>query len=233
MTESQAGGRPGRNITDHLFIIRAIIKHCKYLNISVIIEFLDLIKAFDKMILKNVMTDLWKCNVRGKIWRVIYIMNKQATIRIKTNFGKTETIEIGETLKQGSVMASLLAAMHTDTVNNLFKHQGLGTYYGKIHIGNLIFQDDIARIEENPDHMNDANKLFSAFKNKNRMEFHPIKSSFLTSKNTHPHITVGNTKLQQSAEYKYLGDILTSDGKPTSTIKSRRNRLTGLTGLTD
>ena len=229
MTEAQAGGREGRNITDHLFIIRAIIKHFKYLNIPLIIEFLDLIKAFDKMILRNVMTDLWKCQVRGKIWRVIYLMNKQATISIKTNFGKTETIKIGETLKQGSVMASLLAAMHTDTVNMLFEHQGLGTYYGKIQIGNLIFQDDIVRIEHNPDLMNTANKQFLAFKNKNRMEFHPTKSSFLTSKNTHPLITIGSTKLQQSSEYKYLGDILTPDGKPTLTIKSRRNRITGLT----
>ena len=229
MSETQAGGRAGRNITDHLFIIRAIIKRCKYLNKLVLIEFLDLVKAFDKMVLKNIMNDLWKCDVRGKLWRLIYIMNKQAIVSIKTSFGKTECIKIGETLKQGSVTASLLASMHTDTVNELFENQGLGTYYGNIHIGNLIFQDDMARIEENPENMNKANTLFSAFKNKNRMEFHPTKSSYIASKNIHPNITLGSTKLLQSDEYKYLGDILTPDGKPNATIKARRNKITGIT----
>ena len=88
-----------------------------------------------------------------------------------------------------------------DTVNKLFEHQGLGTYYGNIHIGNLIFQDDIARIEENPEFMNKANQQFSVFKNKNRMEFHPTKSSFLANKNLHPSIILGETKLKQSTEY--------------------------------
>ena len=146
-SEAQAGGRKNRNITDHLFIIRSLMDHYKYLNKPLFILFLDLVKAFDKMVLKNIMNDLWKSNVRGKIWRVIYTINKQATIRIKTNFGKTDPVQIGETLKQGSVLASTLAAMHTDKVDGYFKNSGLGVYYGNKQIGNLIFQDDIARRE--------------------------------------------------------------------------------------
>ena len=229
LTESQAGGRKNRNITDHLFIIRSVIQYYKYMNKSLLIEFLDLRQAFDKMILKNIMTDLWKCNVRGKMWRLIYLINKQATISIRTNFGKTPPIQIGETLKQGSVLASSLAAMHTDSVNKLFEHQGLGIYYGAVPLGNLIFQDDIARFEDNQANLNQANKQFNAFKNKNRMEFHPTKSNFMVNKKLHPKISLGTVSLNPCTEYKYLGDILTSDDKMNATINQRKNSLTGLT----
>ena len=77
-TEYQAGGRPRRGIADHLFIIKALIDHSLYLKLIIILELLDLIKAFDKMMLKLVMNDLWTVGVRGKIWRNMYRTNEEA-----------------------------------------------------------------------------------------------------------------------------------------------------------
>ena len=72
-TEYQAGGRPRRGIADHLFIIKALIDHSLYLKLIIILELLDLIKAFDKMMLKLVMNDLWTAGV--SIWRNMYRIN--------------------------------------------------------------------------------------------------------------------------------------------------------------
>lgn len=228
-SEAQAGGRRNRNITDHIFILRAIMQHYRYLNKPLYIEFLDLVKAFDKMLLKNIMTDLWKCKVRGKMWRLIYAINKQATIRIKTTFGKTAPTKIGETLKQGSVLASTLAAMHTDQVNNHFEHTGLGVHYGKVQIGNLIFQDDIARVEDSKENLNAANRRFNCFRVQNRMEFHPTKSMWMSTKKTNEDVLLSKTTINQTQEYKYLGEIITSDGKINETILQRKNSITGIT----
>ena len=97
-TEYQAGGRRKRGIADHLFIIRAIIDHSIYFQLLVIFELLDLIKAFDKMQLKLVMNDMWTAGVRGRIWRNIYEINREAKIHIKTPMGITEGREIGRDL---------------------------------------------------------------------------------------------------------------------------------------
>ena len=72
------------------------------------------------MVLKNIMQNLWESGLRGKIWRVIYNINEKALIKIKTNSGTgvTDEFEMGEILKQGSVIAANLVAMHTDTVTN-------------------------------------------------------------------------------------------------------------------
>ena len=120
-TEAQAGGRRNRGIADQIFILRSIMDYYRYINKPLLLEFIDLVKAFDKMMLKNVMIDLWNAGVRGRIWRNIYTINKEAFIKVKTPMGPTRDAEIGETLKQGSVLASTLAALHTDGVNRLFK----------------------------------------------------------------------------------------------------------------
>ena len=134
---------------------------------------MDLQKAFDTMVLINVMNNLWEARIKGKIWRFIYEINKKAIIHIKTPFGTTSSIETHENLKQGSVLASKMAAIHTDGVNKLFKNSGLGILYGKINIGNLLFQDDIIRIENTAKRMDKANKYFETFEKINKMEFHP------------------------------------------------------------
>ena len=79
--EYQLGARRGKGTNDALFIIRSIINYFKYMNMKLLLEFLDLVKAFDKMDLKGVMLDVWKCNVKGKIWRNIYEINKKANIQ--------------------------------------------------------------------------------------------------------------------------------------------------------
>ena len=182
------------------------------------------------MILANVMVDLWQSNVMGKIWRNIYTINRNALIKIKTSFGKSPEIEIGETLKQGSVLASTMAALHTDKSNNHFTNTGLGIYYGNIPIGNLIFQDDLARLEEDEQKLNLANIQLNCFKERNRMKFHPTKSAFITTKPIGKStIKLGGTILEETSSYKYLGDILTSDGKLKETIAQRKNGITGVT----
>ena len=64
------------------------------------------------MQLKMVMNDMWTAGVKGRIWRNIYQINKEAKIHIKTPMGVTEGQEIGETVKQGSVLASKMASLH-------------------------------------------------------------------------------------------------------------------------
>ena len=60
----------------------------RYLGITIIAEYIDLIKAFDKMILKNIMNDLWRGGIKGKIWRNIYEINRKSTIKSKHQMAK-------------------------------------------------------------------------------------------------------------------------------------------------
>ena len=86
-SEFQAGGRPYRGTRDQLFILRSVMEYKIYNKDKMLLQFMDLSKAFDKMVLKIVMNNLWDAEVRGKIWRVIYKINEYAELTIKTPFG--------------------------------------------------------------------------------------------------------------------------------------------------
>ena len=231
LSEFQAGGRPKRNISDHVFILRSIMQHYKYINKELLIEFLDLIKAFDKMSLKHILNELWRCNVRGKIWRIIYIINNHSNISIKTAMGNSPEFQINESLKQGSVLATSLAAMHTDSITRIFENEGMGIMYGSIRLNCLLFQDDIIKIETSIHNLNKSNEMITHFQQLNLMEFHPDKSKYMTTQksvNNNNKIILGNTKLQETDEYTYLGDSITPDGRLKETLELRSKSCTAV-----
>ena len=229
-TEFQGGGRSNRSTRDQLFILRSIIELKIYKKEKLLLQFMDLSKAFDKMVLKNILNNLWEAEIRGKIWRIIYKINEYANLTISTPFGTTNEFMCQEILKQGSVIASTLAALHVDNVNKYFEEENLGTYYGTIKIENLLFQDDIVRFEDDENKMNKANIILNIFENINKMEFHPKKTKVMeiNSKNENE-ILLGENKLGYVKQMKYLGDIISYDGKYDEMIRERRNVIEGIT----
>ena len=227
-TETQIGGRKERSPAEQIFILKSVIEYFTYQNKPLYIQFMDLVKAFDTMVLKSVLLDLWKINIKGKAWRMIYILNKKSIVKIITGVGVSEESEIGESVKQGTVLATSLAALHTDNINTYFKGTGLGIYYGNTNIQNLLFQDDIVRLETNATNLNKANKINEVYQNIKRMEFHQDKTVCMTLKER-DQINLNNREIKNVKIYKYLGDVITSDGKYDEMIKQRGNVITGAT----
>ena len=96
MSEFQDGARKQRSSLEHLYITRAIVDYYNYLNIPITMQFYDLEKCFDRLLLRKCMTVLWESGVRGPEWLTIYLMNKSAEIIIQTPVGETKPIEIQE-----------------------------------------------------------------------------------------------------------------------------------------
>ena len=228
-SEFQAGGRPYRGTRDQLFILRSVIEYKIYNKDKMILQFMDLTKAFDKMVLKIVMNNLWDADVRGKIWRVIYKINEYAELTIKTPFGLSNKFTCNEILKQGSVMASTLAAMHVDDVKSYFQTENFGVYYGEVRVENLLFQDDIVRFENSEEDMNNANIILEIFQNINKMEFHPLKTKVMMINGEKKDIKLGEHTLNYVDSMKYLGDIIQNTGKIDELIKERKNHIAGIT----
>ena len=224
----QAGGRKDYSTSEPVFVLRSIIEKYKYFGEELLVEFLDLRKAFDKMILRNIMQNLWNIGIRGKIWRNIYNINKNATIKIKTAIGQTNEFTVGETLKQGSVLATNLAALHTDTVSNRFTHTGLGANYGNEIVPLLLYQDDIVKFDKNRTNMQKSNIILEIFQDENRMQYHNTKSVMMTNcKEIQNQILLNNEPVPVVQEYKYLGDVVTMNNSLLSLISERKNVISG------
>ena len=82
----QAGSTPNRSTADNLFLLRGMIDHTLYLNTRMHLTFYDFKQCFDSIWLNC----MWDAGVRNELFYLIYLLNKNANIIVRTPFGQTE-----------------------------------------------------------------------------------------------------------------------------------------------
>ena len=86
----QIGGLPKHRAQEHLFCVKSVIALYLLLNLPVFIQIFDVSKYFDKEVLKDAMDTLYKCGIKGKLYRLWYEMYRDSQIRVKTAAGTSE-----------------------------------------------------------------------------------------------------------------------------------------------
>ena len=96
------------------------------------------------------MDNLYKSDIKGKLYRLIYELNKSNQIQIKTSVGTTSNFKTGENVTQGSVGGGLISSINLDIpIRTFFKESVHEVKYGDIMMGPIIYQDDLARLASN------------------------------------------------------------------------------------
>ena len=114
MSKFQIGTKPGHRAQEHLFVLKSVISlYLKY-DKPVILTLWDVSKYFDSEYLPDVMNELHRSGVKGKLYRLLYHMNENTRIQIQTPVGPTEECEVGETLGQGTVEGAVASAVNLD-----------------------------------------------------------------------------------------------------------------------
>ena len=105
----QIGGMPHHRSQEHLFCVKSVIALYLYLNLPLFIQIFDVSKYFDKESLKDAMDTLYKCGIRGKLYRLWYELYRDSQIRVKTAAGTTGIKTTGENVTQGSIGGAVLS----------------------------------------------------------------------------------------------------------------------------
>ena len=71
----QIGGIPGHRPQEHLFTAKSIISIYNFLNNPLFLQLYDLSKYFDKEILRGAMNVLYDSGIRGKLYRLWFLLN--------------------------------------------------------------------------------------------------------------------------------------------------------------
>ena len=71
---------------------------------------LDLSKFFDKESLLDCLESLYKSQIRGKLYKLIYKLNKDTRITVRTAVGDSEPEELNEIVAQGSLEAAMISS---------------------------------------------------------------------------------------------------------------------------
>ena len=103
MSKYQIGTKPGHRAQEHLFVVKSFIALHRKLDKAVILSAWDVSKYFDKEYLPDVMGELFKNKLHGKLYRLVYLMNKNTRISVQTPVGVSDERDTGEGLGQGTV----------------------------------------------------------------------------------------------------------------------------------
>ena len=147
MTKFQIGTKTGHRAQEHLFTLKSVISLYLMFDFAILIQLYDISKFFDRESLRDGMNALYNCGIRGKMYRLIYNMNKDTKIRVRTAVGETEEKETGENIGQGTLEGANISAANIDyTVNKFFKTSRDELSYGSEKLQPMLFQDDISRL---------------------------------------------------------------------------------------
>jgi hypothetical protein len=234
MSDSQVGARTEYNIRNHLFVMLAVMNSVKNKECAPIdIHLYDLCKCFDTLWLEECCNDLFEAGVVDDKLALIYEGNSTNRVAVKSPAGITERMRIDRVVTQGGVLGPVTCAVHTDRIgkDSLLKQENLYLYKGNVQIPSLAMIDDIAKISECGinavkdnayiDSKFEQNKLLANAGKCHKM--HVGKASKFC-----PVLSVHDQNMDAVNNEKYVGDLLSNDGKHTPNILARRSKGIGV-----
>ena len=164
---------------------------------------------------------------------LIYEGNSVNEVAIRTPAGLTTRKTVERVVTQGGVTGPVCCAVQTDKIGKdaLENEEHLYMYKGKVGIPTLAMVDDLAKISVcgTPAVMDNAyinarieqsKQLFNAGK---CHALHAGKSRRCDVLSAH------DTEIHVVEKEKYVGDVITSDGRHTKNIEVRRSKGVGIT----
>ena len=95
MSKFQIACRPGHRPSEHLFVLKSVFALYNSRKQGLIISSFDLKSFFDTENLFDCMNELYRSEVKGKTYRLMFQMNKKAYIKVKTPVGVSQSKETG------------------------------------------------------------------------------------------------------------------------------------------
>ena len=203
---------------------------------AVIVQLYDIQKFFDREMLRDCMDALYNCGVRGKLYRLIFEMNRQNNIRVRTGVGTSDAQETGEGVGQGTLDGALLSAGSIDfTVNKFFSKSSYEISYGSINLQPLLYQDDLFRLCLDPFSAQIGNTFMDNVMESKLLDFNLDKSCYIVigSKEAKAEVrkelennplTLSGKLMKEVESEKYLGDYISAYGAADTAFQTVTKR---------
>ena len=155
-------------------------------------------------------------------------MSRNLTATIKTRFGKTREIKMEIGGKQGSRLTGRMFGKMMDLLSEEAETTEGFHITNKFKIAFLLWVDDVVSCVEGTENQETILKKINEFAIKHKISWGQDKCSIMRiGKHTEKTNTwkIGSMPIHETSMYKYLGDVITNDGKNTENISSRKNKL--------
>ena len=145
-------------------------------------------KCSDTLWLEDCINSLWDMGLRNVILSLIYLMNEEARVTVKTPIGDTDAILLTNLIKQGTVLSPV---PNNCSFNKMSTHS-TGYNFGSVQIKPVKFVDDIVDPSRDKAGAIASNSVLEAIQHEKRMSFSVEKCELLK---------INCTKVIESARY--------------------------------
>ena len=260
MSDSQIGARKGKNIRNHIWLVNGVI--CDVLSRKVKkpidIHIYDYKQCFDSLWLEESLNDFFDGGLRNDKLSLLYNVNRNVKVVVKTPAGKTEKGNIQNVITQGDIFGALLCSKQVDSFGKecLEDHKYTYMYKGEVEIPPLAMVDDLLCISECGYKTQMLNTFMKVKTNTKKLQFGEKKCKKLhigkycedfkcqdISVDCWNEITVfneevgmdaledkyvGEIDIEEKSEEKYLGDLISNDGRNLKNLKTRVEKGKGI-----
>lgn len=231
-TEAQAGARTNRNCVQQIFTIKSIIQDSYNENKELYVTYIDLEKAYDRAWADGIFYIIWQRGVRGKIWRLMYNLNKNQTTRVITKYGLTNNIELKNSIRQGRPLSGPEFAVLIDELESFLQAEGFNIKYGHLLIITLLFMDDIALFSKSEKDLQTLLNTTELFLNKWKLKVNIKKSAVMIfneqQRGKEKHFYIDDKEIKIVKEYKYLGELITENLKIKEHLLEKQQLINGI-----
>ncbi|XP_066936883.1 uncharacterized protein [Clytia hemisphaerica] len=139
----QNGEVKGRSTKDNWLALMAVMDMNRQLKRNTYVLFADAEKCFDKLWMEDCVTDIVENGLREREAMLLYTMNRNAQMKVRTPCGDTETFNIEKVVKQGTIFGPILCCSSTSKIIELGEPTGM-IVAPNTELNSLIYVDDIA-----------------------------------------------------------------------------------------
>ena len=254
ISDSQIGGRKTKNIRNHVWVLNSIIivtlstKKKKPIDVQIY----DYKQCFDSLWLEECLNDMYAGGLTNEKLNLIHSANKLVKIVVKTPIGKTASEVIKNVVIQGDVLGTMLCSKQVDLFGKDCIEENKHTYLYKneIEIPPLTMIDDVICISECGYKSVMVNSFMESKTSSKKLQFGTKKCKKMHIGKTHEsykchslfvdrwerteisgnidEICVGKEEMEETKEEKYLGDVISCDGRNFKNIKARVSKGKGI-----
>ena len=224
-SQAQGGGKKGASPCDHLFLMRAIIDLSIATKSPTFLTFWDVSKAYDHIDNNDLLTIMWDEGLRGRVWRILKELNSNLTAEVKTRFGITREFEMECGGKQGSQLTGRMFVKMMDLLHDELK--GKGFKINEEFLIAVLWVDNVLSFAVGEEEQKEILQVFANFAIKHKITWGQEKCKVMRvgyrkNKPAGYEWKVKGLTIQEATKCKYLGDIVTSDGKFKENIAARK-----------
>ena len=207
-----------------MFLLYASIDHQKYKNKPLYITAYDFEQAFDALWLQDCVLSLQKIGVPTDILHLIYNLNKQAKITVKTPYGSTRQSVLEDIVEQGTVLGPILCS--TSTAEYCENNIGIAVF--NAIVSSLVWVDDTLDLSISAKNAEKSHEKALLFGRKKKVPYSKTKCKGMVvngkKKDISPELYIDEVKMEIVQLIEYLGDVINSKGDYSDLVKDRIKR---------